>query len=296
MNDSFILVAIILSAFLAKTAYQRFFTRRELFDAFTNLLTNAVYYLLVPLAFIYTFSTRSLAESDVLIVASFALYIAVAGLSFKYISRTWRDDVRNAALLTVLFPNAVFLGFPVSLALFGDVKIASILGLATLTFNVLIPDFIALKKIDLLKILKLPALIGFLIGVFFNQLGHPGTYVSGLLWWAPKILSYLATFVLGLRLQLGGITSDMVKKPLLVTVLYRFIIAPVVAVCYALSVGFSWIESIQLAVVSGMPPAVLNTLMASKYGWRPDLVAYITFILTIPTVLALPLLGAIAFH
>jgi predicted permease len=296
MNDSFILVAIILFGLLIKMVSQRFFPRHELFDVFTTALTNVIYYFLVPLAFIYTFSTRSLAKTDILIVASFVAYITVAGLSFKYVSRGWGDDVRNAVLLTALFPNAVFLGFPVSLALFGDVKIASILGLATLTLNVLVPDFIALKKISLLKILKLPALVGFLIGVLLNQLGGPGAVVSGILWWSPKTLSYLATFVLGLKLQLGGNAYGVVKKPLLVTIFYRFIIAPLVAVCFSLSVGFTQSESVQLAVVSGMPPAVLNTLMASKYGWRPDLVAYITFILTIPTVLALPIIGALTIH
>lgn len=293
MDDSLILVTIILAGFSVKIVSQKISPRSKLFDSFATMLTNIVYYSLVPLAFTYTFSTRRLAESDVLIVASFTVYIVVAGFSFKHISRDWKEDLRNATLLTVLFPNAVFLGFPVSFALFGDVKVASILGLATLTFNVLIPDFIALKRVSLVKILKLPALAGFLIGVVINQLGWPVTYVSSILWWTPKTLSYLATFVLGLRLQLGGIASDMVKKPLLVTILYRFIIAPVVAVFFALLVGLPQAESIQLAVVSGMPPAVLNTLMASKYGWRPDLVAYITFILTIPTVLALPIIGAL---
>ncbi|MEM0506152.1 MAG: AEC family transporter, partial [Thermosphaera sp.] len=81
-----------------------------------------------------------------------------------------------------------------------------------------------------------------------------------------------------------------VGRPLFISAIYRFLLSPLVTGVFAFIVGLSTNDAIQLTIVSAMPPAVMNTIMASKYGWRPDIVAYVTFILTIPTVLAIPLL------
>ncbi|MEM1705364.1 MAG: AEC family transporter [Thermosphaera sp.] len=290
MNESYLLILIILIAVIIKSIASKRFKNDKGLERFTSNLTNVVYYVLIPLAFIYTFSLRGVQTSDLLIIASFLVYLIIGSACFRLMARGWEAGEKNGVFLTSLFPNTVFLGFPISLALFGDVRVASVLGLATIALNVLVPDMMALGRFSVVKLLKLPALIGFIIGVTFNVLSSPTPYISYLLWWSPKALSYSATFVLGLRLPLQIQSLKGVGRPLFISAIYRFLLSPLVTGVFAFIVGLSTNDAIQLTIVSAMPPAVMNTIMASKYGWRPDIVAYVTFILTIPTVLAIPLL------
>ena len=289
LNEVPMLMLLIGIGVLVQVVFKRILGLDELFERILKKLVDFIYYLLIPLAFIKTYTERGVMVNDLWLMASFIIFLVISMASLRLIVRHGSKDYYNALLITSIFPNAVFLGFPVSLALFGSIHVASIYGLATLVLNVVAPDIIALGKASLIRLIEMPALLGFIIGLIGHYLFPPGLagIIINTLWWAPYALSYTATMILGARLPLRVDVLRGNIKFIALTSIYRFMIAPLVTYIVLFIPGVDWSIVTQAIVVSMMPPAVLNTLIASKYGWMPELVASTTFILTLIVVLCL---------
>jgi len=296
VNEVVLLMLLIGVGMLSQVVFKKLLGMGQLFDKGVKLLVDIVYYVLIPIAFVKTYMERGLGASDAVIVSSFVFFTFFTLFTVRLVSRSMPMEYRNALFLVSTFPNAVFLGFPVSMALFGTIHVASIYGLATLALNILVPEAIAIGRPSMVRILTIPALYGFTIGVLGHYLAP--SWLASLaieaLKWAPQALSYTATAVLGARLPLG--LSVLRGKVFFLTVaaIYRFVVAPVFTLVFMLISGTDFNTCIQMIVVSMMPPAVLNTLIADRYGWHPELVASVTLILTIVLILLLPALSIIA--
>lgn len=255
---------------------------------FGNLYTRAVnkafdlvYYILIPLAFIKTYAERLLSINDLCIVASVLTLVASIYLSMKILVRESDDKLWNSLFITSCFPNAIFLGFPLSMLFFGSIRVASTYGLAMLILNILLPDFIAIKKINWRRLFTLPALIGFITGVSAKLiLDDNANIVVNVLNWSPMLLSYTATFLLGCRLPLKITNIPRKTRFIAISGVYRFVFAPLISMIVALIFRIDFETAKQITLVSSMPPAVLNTLVAHRYGWFDELVAYSTVVLT----------------
>lgn len=297
MNEILLLNALILSGFAAKVLAKSIFCIDEAFEKLVKLLADVTYYLLIPLAFFYTYSMRKLEVGDLLTVLYFLLFTAL--MLFLLIRRGGSDGNAGYKLglfLASTFPNAVFLGFPVSLSIFGTIRVAAVFGLATLALNVLVPDFLSLRRISWRKAIGIPALHGFLAGVLVNSLGNPHiTSAVSLLSPVPMVLSYTATFLLGMRLSPSISATRESARFMLITSAIRFALAPLLAYVYSRALFIDRDTMLQLVVISSMPPAVLNTLIAERYGWRPELVSTSTFIITLFYTLALYPIQYVAF-
>ncbi len=292
MDEVVLLVTLIMVGFVAQVVFKRILNLAEEFEKVVKKLVNTVYYVLIPLAFVKTYVERGLAVTDVWIALSFLLFMTLAFASVKRIAGKRKGGYVEALVLTSIFPNSVFLGFPVSMALFNTIRVASMMGLVTLTLNVALPDFMALKKFSIRKILTLPAIVGFVVGVIGHYFASEIIpHVSSILWWAPPLLSYSAIFTLGARLPLSLKVLKSNIYFILTAGIYRFIVAPLVSYATVLAVGIDWFDGLQLIVVSMMPPAVMNTLMAQKHGWKPELVAGATVTLTFAFLAFLPILN-----
>jgi predicted permease len=278
---------------LVQVFFKRILGLDELFERILKKLVDFIYYLLIPLAFIKTYTERGVMANDLWLMASFIIFLVISMASLRLIAGHWSKDYYSALLITSIFPNAVFLGFPVSLALFGSIHVASIYGLVTLVLNVVVPDIIALGKASLIRLIEMPALLGFIIGLTGHYLfpKELAEAIVNTLWWAPYALSYTATMILGARLPLRVDVLRGNIKFIALTSIYRFMVAPLVTCIVLLIPSVDWSIVAQAIIVSMMPPAVLNTLIASKYGWVPELVASTTFILTSIVVLCLPFIN-----
>jgi len=292
MDDVVLLIALIMVGLVAQVVFKRILNLEKEFERIIKKLVDTVYYVLIPLAFVKTYVERGLAIADFWVALSFLLFMTLSLASLKRFTRKRNGGYVEALVLTSIFPNSVFLGFPVSMALFNTIKIASMMGLVTLTLNVVVPDFIALKRFSIRKILTLPAIVGFIVGIIGHYFASEmASHVSSTLWWAPLLLSYFATFALGARLPLSLKVLKTNMYFILIAGIYRFIVAPLVSYATVLAVGMNWFDGLQLIVVSMMPPAVMNTLMAQKYGWKPELVAGATVTLTLTFLTFLPILN-----
>ncbi|MEM1732362.1 MAG: AEC family transporter [Desulfurococcaceae archaeon] len=259
--------------------------KTQLLELVVKHLVNVTYYVLIPLSFVKTYGEKGVTMDDLGVLITFVIYLILLFSMNTLIQRIMAINdkaLSNAILITGAFPNSIFLGFPVSMLFFNDIKIASTLGLVTLLLNIIIPDMMAIGKTSLIKIFTLPALIGFMIGIVIHYgFGDIVDVISTTMYWVPLTTSYLATSVLGMRLSIKSTTFKKFFKSMLVVSVYRFILAPLIAMTISMSMGMNWTSTLQLVLIMSMPPAVMNTIIAQKYRWNPEMVATITFILTI---------------
>ncbi len=265
---------------------------RGSYESLVSFLTDVVYWVLIPLTFFKTFGERGLSISDLWVLMSFLFFMGVVYV-FVYRLRSFSEyGVREAVFLTSVFPNSVFLGFPISMAFFGTLEVASIFGFFTVTLNVVVPDFMRSEKPALSKLLKHPVTIGFLSGLALHYVFTDYvTTVSNTLFWASSLTSYSSALILGLRLP---VRFSVLKKYLREAVfvgLFRFVLSPLVGLLTVLVFGIPWFKGLQLILVYSMPPALINIIMSQKHGWKPDLVSAVTAILTLLNLLCLVMLG-----
>ncbi|MEM2278586.1 MAG: AEC family transporter [Zestosphaera sp.] len=270
-----------------------FLNEMEFYEPLVSFLTNLVYWFLIPLTFFKTFGERGLNISDLWVLASFLFFTCLVFV-FVYKLRDYSEyGVREAIFLTSVFPNSVFLGFPVSMAFFGTLEIASIFGFFTVTLNVVIPDFMSSERPALSKLIKHPATIGFLSGLALHYVfTEYVALVSNTLFWVSSLMSYLSALILGLRLPVRLHVFKKYLKEALVVGLFRFVLSPLVSLLFILVFGVSWFRGLQLILVSSMPPALINIIMSQKHGWKPELVSAVTAVLTLFNLICLIILSA----
>lgn len=243
-----------------------------------SILVKLVYYVLIPLAFTAIFSARGLMLSDIYVFLYFVLFMVAAYFSVKRIKR----EHYMSLFLTSSFPNSVFLGFPVCEVLFGRVHIAALFGVATIVLNVVVPDLIVSKRAPLRAIASSTGFLGFIAGLLcFYTLGDLARSIHELIQWSSLLLSYTATFTMGLRIPTRINYTSEVREMLLLTSIYRYLLAPLLALAFVVVLDMSLVDKAEFVVISLMPPAVMNALVAEKYGWNSQLIALTIALLTV---------------
>lgn len=282
INQIFVFNLIVALGFLTQLTFGKGLKLQSSYNRCISTAVNVVYYLLIPLAFVKTYAERELTASDLSIAVTPIFNVAVTYFTMRMLIEKRDERYWNSVFVTSAFPNAVFLGFPLSLILFGTIRVASTYSLTMLVLTIALPDLMAVKKIDLRKAVVQPALIGFATGVALRHiLGEAVNTVVEAIRWSPTALSYIATFMLGCKIPLTKPNLGETKTYLTTVSTYRFIVAPLTSLVLASALGVRLDEIKQLIVVSSMPPAVLSTLVNSKYSWCPELSAFTTTILTI---------------
>ncbi len=266
--------------------------RIPLYNSAVELLVGFVYWILIPLTFFKTFSERGLELSDFWILTSFLVFMIITFIALYRARRYEERGVREAVFLSSVFPNAVFLGFPISMAFFNTLEVASVFGLFTVTLNVVIPDLMIAKRTAAVRLLRHPALIGFIAGILFHSTNPEYvTVVSERLGWVTPLLSYSSTLVLGLRLPLSLSPVRKYLRVIAVVALFRFAVHPLVSLLTTQLFNIPWVKGVQLALLSAMPPALINTIISERYDWKPELVSTTTVTLTVLSLIALTVLS-----
>lgn len=272
---------ILLAGYATRLVLEQLLGRTHLYNRLVAILVKIVYYVLIPLAFMSIFLNRGLLAADSYILLYFLVFL---GLAYLYACKRVesRSEYSLARFLLIGFPNSVFLGFPVVDALIGRIQVAAVFGVITVVLNVLVPDIIAKTQSSLKTLVSSTGFLGFIIGVFGHYL--LGTYAYVIHWytaWSSPLLSYLATFTMGMRIPVKFTYMKTLRRELFEIGVLRFMVAPIIAFTYATILGFSTIDRAELVIVSSMPPAVMNAIIAEKYGWGSQLVALIIALLTI---------------
>lgn len=295
MREVLVLLSLAAAGYLTRVSLETALKSTGVFTATVKFLVGFVYAVLLPLSLTSIFARRGLLQQDLSIALYFALIVVIAYVISK---RVVGEGYAIPVFLTSAFPNSVFLGFPVCYSLFGRMGVAAVIGVFTVLLNTLLPDAIAYRELPIKYFFKSTALIGFLAGLACHYLlGDYANVVAEYTSWSTALLSYLAMYLMGMRIPSKFSKDPGVWHLLLATGVFRFAIAPSMALLMALITGVDYADSVEFAVVSAMPPAVINVVVAEKYGWEPETVALITTTLTLFFLAAvLPVLYALFTH
>lgn len=283
-------IALMLTGYLIQIIIKIVFETHRLYDIVVKILVNTLYYFLIPATLFVVFSNRGFLNIDLFITLYFTLFM----VTVYYVSKKlFINETHYVVFMLSTFPNSVFLGFPVSYILFGNIRIASMMGALTVAFNIIVPDLLVRRKISLKSILSSLSIHGFLIGVFLHYISpnEITRFITTPLWWITPLTTYLAVLTMGLRIPMKITGISQYVKPVLFITIARFIYAPLLSILITGPIGFNTEDVFQLMVISMMPPAVLNIVIAQKYNWNSPLTAFTIAFLTIMfLIIILPLL------
>lgn len=278
LRDIFLFAGLITTGYITRFTLENLLRERDLYLKVVKYLVDVIYNVLIPISLLAIFLKRGLLYLDLLIAIYFTSLMALTYISLKVLKP--RSD--PSLFFVSTFPNSVFLGFPVVLILLGDINIAAVFGVLTVALNIIIPDLIAYRRISLRSIAASTPLLGFILGVMGHYLlGLSALSVYRYIEWTPGLLSYIATFTMGLRIPTMFRQTRGVVNYIVLTGLYRFTLAPLLALFVAHVTGIVDVDRLELIVVSMMPPAVMNAIIAEKYRWNSELVALTIAILTV---------------
>ncbi len=274
--------------------YKRVFARYKWYPVSSRTLYNIVYWVLTPLTFIESFSKTGITGMLALPFASITAYALVAAVII------WRMDfgdekAKYVVLLNSINQNNLFVGYPILYSAFGDATMALYFGLLSFAYTILAPEIITGGATLSLRLLTNPVVIGFALGNLIHYATPSiAATISNMLCWTPKTISYLSIFVMGMLLDLSrGWLSNKLKRAFYTTALIKFVLNPLAYLPFILLFHLPPLYAYETIVLGVMPPAVLNTVMAAKYGWHPEFTASSIFILTIASLILATILIAV---
>ena len=159
--------------------------------------------------------------------------------------------------------------------IYGDISAAAMYSLMMFIFQILISGLLATIKQNILKaILKIPIIYGFTIGIVIHYLfSEIYGWISPILAPTHLMLSYGAVYVLGATIPLSIKPIAIHKIETLVIGLWRFLLSPIIHYTLIVLLELPLMYEAQIMVLSIMPPAVMNTVIARIYNWKPEMVA-----------------------
>ncbi len=259
------------------------FGEKKIFMGFIGYLSHFVYYILVPIVFFDVFSVRGLMIADLGIFGVSTTYVLVSIFALSIITRRFEEKVGKALIITSTFQNAVFLGFPVMILLYNDLSAAATYSLLLFIYHIVTAGLLSTGRGNIVgSIIRIPILYGFLSGTLIHYV-VPSGIVDGLhviLSPSHPLLSYSAVYVLGSTIPL---TTSIIRNSLseiLLIGIWRFIVSPIIHFILLMFLQLPQLYEAEIMVLSVMPPAVMNTVLARIYGWRPELVAGATMVHT----------------
>jgi len=266
-----------------------------------RLLSQITLYLFTPSLTFTLLTTNELVGSEILGIFGFAVAIAalVGGVTFL-LGRVMRLErkIMAAVLMCSIFMNAGNFGIPLLGFSFGDKAqayaalyfVSMIAVTNTVGITIASSGTMSFRK-ALLNLLKFPTLYAVVLAMGFIYFG----------WKLPlslarsvQILSGAAIpcmlVLLGMQIQVARWNGHY--KALVLALASRMLLAPFIAL------GFSQVLSMQgdilraSVVESSMPPAVMNSLLATEFDTEPSFVTFVILVGTIASPFTLtPLLA-----
>jgi malate permease and related proteins len=263
-------------------------------------LGRVLFYILSPALVFHLLTTASLPFDQIAAMMGFAAAVMgiTGGLAFL-LGKLFRLErtVLTAVVLTSIFANNGNYGMPVVSFAFGDQALAyaSIYfvtsAILTNTVGVLIASLgrLSLKQ-ALLGLLKVPALYAIFAAALVMRF-HLSMPLPLERTFTLTADATIPVMIVLLGLELSRVQWSRNIKALGITASLRLLAGPLVGVLLAALFGLQGSARQAGITETGMPSAVLNTVLASEYDLEPSLVTAIVFISTVLSPLTLtPLL------
>jgi hypothetical protein len=192
-------------------------------------------------------------------------------------------------LPSMMFNNSINLGLPLALFAFGNEAMALFIALSIIQiigqFTIAIVMYGG--EVKLINLFKNPVILATIIGLLFNYFGlHLPPLFNEPLIMLSQISIPLILFSLGVRLS--NINFSHLKIGILGAILCPLsgIIMALIAIYFF---EYTLLQKSLLILFGAMPPAVVNSLMAEKYGHDSGTVASIVAIGNIASLLIIPI-------
>jgi len=275
----------------------------KLWELDTKSLARVSLYVFTPSLVFSSLAETNLTNQDIIDIMLFGL-LWISALSVLLYFFFWliksKGLLRSAIMLTGIFPNAGNYGLPVVLFSLGQAGFDR-----ALIFQVLIALFLNSYGVyiasngreniskSLLAVFRMPALYAFGAG-FIIQFN--GLVLAEGLFRSVKILGQAAipTDMLLLGLQLSKLRIEGNFGLIGLASTFRLVLSPLIAlvILWILFDPQSLTAKV-LLIQTAAPAAVIANVLAIQFDSRPDLVAGVTFVTTVISLITLPLVLSI---
>jgi malate permease and related proteins len=302
MNEFFVLLAKIsplyVIVFLGYVAGKKFRVDRD------SVSTLLIYFIAPVVVFNGVASAPSEQKYLFLPLLTFVLACAISLIFYIAAGKSFKGSERGLIGFMSGTGNTGYFGLPVILALFGT-RLQSIAILATLGFvlfeNTLGYYYIARQgltaKQAMTKVLKLPAVYAYALGVVANIIGyHPPTSVADNILYFRGAYVILGMIIIGIGL--ASVTKASVDRELLkIAFAAKFVAFPVAMICLKIlntKLGYYSNDVMSVLVTLSAVPLASNTVsFASQLKVHPEKAAFTVLLSTIFALVYLPIIVAI---
>ena len=243
----------------------------------------------IPILIFYAISEK-LPSISTLTSFSFGAVIVVLGSGLILYPFTKFLKVNPRTFLpSMMFNNSINLGLPLALFAFGEEAMALFIALSIVQiigqFTIAIVMYGG--EVKLINLFKNPVIIATILGLFFNYFNfHLPQIIQEPLLMLSQVSIPLILFSFGVRL--ASIKFSHIKIGIIGAILCP--LSGILMAFFAIWIfDYTSLQKSLLILFGAMPPAVVNSLMAEKYGYDSASVASIVAIGNIFSLIIIPI-------
>lgn len=265
-------------------------------------LTRYAYYILVP-AFIFNIMSTAKLDAGLAVRMIIFIIIVQIGCALLGILAGWLlrrpANMIAAYVLIAVFSNVGNFGLPIIEFRLGKEALvaASVYLLTVMSFSFVIGVAAANWSKNgswgaVLAVIKTPALIALVPALLVNNLDiEPPLFVTRSV--ALLAGAMVPTMLVGLGVQLAGISQIKLNIDVFTASGIRLIGGPIIAMLLAIPFGLTGIERGAGILQASMPAAVLASIVAMEYNLLPDFITTSVLFSTLVSVITLTIVLAI---
>ena len=259
-----------------------------------------VMYILMPCMIFHAIYAADLSQIPKLSILPFIILASsfVTGIVSYFILKQLKfDDVTLwSVLVTVMIANTAFMGYPVTLGIYGNAGFlrAIFCDMATLCTFLLLSFVLLLRfggtvKTAVRKIALFPPLWAVVLGLGFNILGIPiGPVVDNTVNYLGQGAIPLIMIALGLSINFEALSRS--RSMIVFTSIMKLALFPFVAFLIASWLGLVNLEHSVSIVEAAMPSGMMSLLLAITYKLDYELTSDCILINTVISLITLPVI------
>ena len=265
-----------------------------------NPFNRIVMYILMPCMIFHAIYSADLSLLSKLGILPFVILASsfVTGIISYFILRQFNlDDITLwSVLVTVMIANTAFMGYPVTLGIFGQEGIlrAIFCDMATLCIFLILSFVLILKfggtvKTAVKKITFFPPLWAVVLGLIFNFFNIPiGSVLDNTVNYLGQGAIPLIMIALGLSIDFSAIKRS--KSMIIFTSIMKLAFFPFVAFIIASQIGLVDLQYKISIVEAAMPSGMMSLLLAITYKLDYELTSDCILINTVISLITLPII------
>ena len=257
-----------------------------------------VMYILLPCMIfhaLYSADLSLISKLGILPLVILASSVVTGIVSFFILKQLKLDDITLwSVLVTVMIANTAFMGYPVTLGIFGQEGFlrAIFCDIATLCIFLILSFVLILKfggtvKTAVKKITFFPPLWAVILGLVFNFINIPiGPVIDNTVNYLGQGAIPLIMIALGLSIDFSAIKRS--KSLIVFTSIMKLMFFPIVAFVVATQLGLVDLQFKISIVEAAMPAGMMSLLLAITYKLDYELTSDCILINTVISLITLP--------